>query len=133
MDEGQVELVALVAVGGALGSVARYGVSGIFTSSSFPWGTFTVNLTGSLVLAFLYFLSLERGFLSSDLRAFLFIGIFGGYTTFSTFSLETVNLYRGGQPALAALNVFLNGGVCLGGAFVGAVLAILLAGGLSWS
>jgi fluoride exporter len=125
MDAMQVRLVALVAVGGAAGSVARYGVSGIF-SGNFPWGTFVVNLTGCFLLGFLYYLSLGRGFLDSDSRAFLFVGVFGGYTTLSTFGLETVNLFRGGGPLDALLNVGLNGGVCVLGAFLGAALGLLL-------
>jgi CrcB protein len=125
MDAMQVRLVALVAVGGAAGSVARYGVSGIF-AGNFPWGTFVVNLTGCFLLGFLYYLSLGRGFLDSDSRAFLFVGVFGGYTTLSTFGLETVNLFRGGGPLYALLNVGLNGGVCVLGAFLGAALGLLL-------
>jgi fluoride exporter len=125
MDETQLELVAFIAAGGAIGSVARYGVSGLFPGN-FPWGTFVVNLTGTFLLGFLYYLSLGRGALSPDGRAFLFIGIFGGYTTLSTFGLETVNLFRGGGPLLSLLNVGLNGGVCVLGAFLGAALGLLL-------
>lgn len=128
MNEGQAELVALVALGGALGSVARYGVSGLLTKGDFPWGTFAVNLTGTFLLTFLYFLSLGRGFQTTNLRTFLFIGVFGGYTTFSTFGLETVTLFRGGELPSAALNIFLNAGVCLVGAFLGAAAGVLAGG-----
>jgi fluoride exporter len=129
MDLAEARLVALVAAGGAIGSVARYGVSGFLTRGDFPWGTFAVNLTGTFLLSLLFFVSLGRGFLSSDARTFLFVGVFGGYTTFSTFGLETVELVRAGTPALGALNFMLNAGVCLGGAFLGAVLGLWLGGG----
>lgn len=126
MDWNQLRLVLLVTVGGALGSVARYGVTGLLTRGNFPWGTFTVNFTGTFLLAFLFYLTLGRGFLASDLRTFLFVGIFGGYTTFSTFGLETTNLLREGQTYLAVLNIGLNGGVCIVGAIVGALLGQFL-------
>jgi fluoride exporter len=125
MDGTELRLIGLVAVGGAIGSVARYGITGIFPGN-FPWGTFTVNLTGCFLLGLFYYLSLGRGLLSPDARAFLFIGTFGGYTTFSTFGLETVNLFRGSNPLLAAFNVGLNGGVCVMGAFLGAALGLLI-------
>jgi CrcB protein len=125
MDATQVRLIGLVAVGGALGSVARYGVAGIFPGN-FPWGTFVVNLSGCFLLGFLYLLSLGRGFLTPETRGFLFIGVLGGYTTLSTFGLETVNLVRSSSPLLAVLNVGLNGGVCVLGAFLGAALGVLL-------
>ncbi len=105
MDETQAGLVALVAIGGAIGSVARYGVSGLLSRSDFPWGTFAVNLTGTFLLSFLYFLSLERGFQTTDLRTFLFVGVFGGYTTFSTFTYETLALLQDGERRRAAANV----------------------------
>ncbi len=133
MDETQAGLVALVAIGGAIGSVARYGVSGLLSRGDFPWGTFAVNLTGTFLLSFLYFLSLERGFQTTDLRTFLFVGVFGGYTTFSTFGLETVLLFRGGEVPMAALNILFNGGLCVLGAFLGAALGILLGGRVPWS
>jgi fluoride exporter len=124
MDAQQLRLLGIVALGGALGTLARYGASGWLTRGDFPWGTFFVNFTGTFLLAFLYYLSLERGLLSSDARSFLFIGVFGGYTTYSTYGLETTLLVRGGQVPSALLNIGLNGGVCLGGALVGAFIGL---------
>lgn len=128
MDTTQLRLILLVATGGAIGSVARYGVAGALDRASFPWGTFVVNLTGTFLLTFLYFLFLHRGTIGTSTRTFLFIGVFGGYTTFSTFGLETVTLFRSGSSLLGLLNIGLNGGVCLLGAFLGAAIGILVAG-----
>ena len=128
MDANQVRLVALVALGGAVGSVARYGVSGWLTRGPFPWGTFVVNLTGTFLLALLFYLSAARGYLPADTRTFLFIGVFGGYTTLSTFGLETTEMLRSSQIALASANIALNGGACLAGAVVGAMLGSALGG-----
>ncbi len=129
MDTHQLRLVLLVAAGGAIGSVARYGVAGSLDRASFPWGTFVVNLSGTFLLAFFFFLFLQRGAIPSDGRTFLFVGVFGGYTTFSTFGLETVTLFRSGTPLLGLLNIGLNGGVCLLGAFLGAAMGVLAGGG----
>ncbi len=126
MDASQVRLVALVGLGGALGSVARYEVSGILTRGDFPWGTFAVNFSGTFLLAVIYFASLDRGYVPADFRTFLFIGFFGGYTTFSTFGLETTALLRAGQTLLAGANFFLNAGLCLAGAVAGAALGVYL-------
>lgn len=128
MDSEQWLMVALVAAGGAIGSVARYGLSGLLTRGSFPWGTFFVNFSGTLLLALVFFLFLQGGHLDAGLRVFLFVGVFGGYTTFSTFGLETVNLFAEGQLAWAAVNVVLNAGLCLGGAFVGRAVGLWLGG-----
>lgn len=125
MDASQVRLVALVAAGGALGSVGRYAVSGLLTRGDFPWGTFAVNFTGTFALALLFFLFLGRGYLDPGARTFLFVGVFGGYTTFSTFGLETVNLLRSGSSWLATVNVGLNAGLCLVGAVAGAAIGTL--------
>lgn len=125
----QVRLVALVALGGAIGSVARYGVSGLLTRGDFPWGTFAVNLTGTFLLAFLFFLSFGRGYLGPEVRTFLFVGLFGGYTTFSTFGVETAALLRVGQLLPATVNIVLNAGVCLAGAVAGALVGIAAGGG----
>lgn len=124
MDLTQARLVGLVALGGAIGSAARYGVSGAFTRGDFPWGTFAVNFSGTFALAVLFFYALGRGDLSAEGRVFIFTGFFGGYTTLSTFGVETVTLFRDGQLWLGFLNVLLNGGVCVVGAFVGAAVGI---------
>ena len=128
MDWAQAKLVAFVAIGGAFGSVVRYFASGYVTRGDFPWGTFFVNITGSFLLAVVFFLASDRGFISSDLRAFVFIGIFGGYTTMSTFSLETVTLLSEGQLAWATGNILLNAGLCVVGAYLGRIMGILLGG-----
>lgn len=129
VDANELRLIALVAVGGAVGTLGRYGVTGLLTRGDFPWGTFVVNFSGTLLLALLFFLFLGRGYLGPELRTFLFVGVFGGYTTFSTFGLETVNFLRSGQPWLAGANVALNGGVCLLGAVVGAAVGTVLGAG----
>jgi fluoride exporter len=126
MDATQVRLIALVGLGGALGSIARYGMTGVLTRGDFPWGTFAVNFSGTFLLALLFFVSLDRGYLSPEIRTFLFVGIFGGYTTFSTFGLETATFFREGQAVLAGINILLNAGVCLLGAVVGAAIGFYL-------
>src|SRR6185437_1973360 len=96
-----------VALGGALGSVARYGVSGWagrLAGGIFPYGTMTVNVTGAILIGILAALSLPEGrvLLPPSGRLFAMTGICCGYTTFSTFSLETVNLMRDGEAWAAA-------------------------------
>ena len=126
METEEIILVALVAVGSAIGGVSRYAVTGLPTRDDFPWGTFAVNFSGTFLVAVLFYFFLGRGYLSSDVRTFLFVGIFGGYTTFSTFGLETVNMIREGETVLAGWNIFLNAGLCLLGAVAGAALGVFL-------
>jgi len=82
--------------GGAIGALLRYFISGAvhsFTDSMFPWGTLTVNLIGSFVAGFVWCLS-EDIMIAPHIKTFIFIGILGALTTFSTYMLETLNLFR---------------------------------------
>ncbi len=88
-----------IAVFGVIGTFARYGVQGLLfraTGAGFPWGTFVVNVTGSFLVGFIARFGTETATLSPDLRVGLLVGLCGGYTTFSTFSFETVRLLQEG-------------------------------------
>lgn len=114
--------VAAVAVGGAGGATARYLVTqGVqqWLGRGFPWGTLVVNVLGSLALGMLYVLFLERWSAPGTLRAVLMVGFLGAFTTFSTFSVDTVNLLGQGEPLKAALNVIGNVTLCLLVAWLG--------------
>lgn len=104
--------VLFVALGGALGSVLRYLLStwtqSISRSIDFPYGTLAVNLVGCLVIGFLSYLAESRGAFTVESRAFVFIGILGGFTTFSSFGNETLNLLRDGERLNALANVGAN-------------------------
>ncbi len=97
----------LIAVGGSLGAIARYGLSTFVyhtTSETFPWGTLVVNLTGSFAIGVVIEL-FESAIIPTEWRSFITIGFLGAYTTFSTYTLETVNLLRDGELKLATLNI----------------------------
>ncbi|MGD9842916.1 MAG: CrcB family protein, partial [Steroidobacteraceae bacterium] len=105
-----------IALGGALGSMGRFACSEWIHSrwSAFPWGTLLVNVVGSLLIGALAGLSESgRWLLPLNLRQFLMIGMLGGFTTFSSFSLQTLMLARGGSVLLAGLNVMASVGLCL--------------------
>jgi CrcB protein len=113
-------LYLLIALGGALGSVARFFLSGLVANqfgATFPWGTLVINVTGSFVIGFFFTLTEPggRAFASSNTRQFVMTGLCGGYTTFSAFSLQTLNLAREGEWFHAGANT------------VGSVVACLLA------
>ncbi|HJR68555.1 MAG TPA: fluoride efflux transporter CrcB [Gammaproteobacteria bacterium] len=113
-----------VAVGGALGSVARYACSGLavrWLGGGFPWGTLFVNIAGSFVIGVLAALVTADGrpALGPDARAFFIVGILGGFTTFSSFSLETLNLARSGALGAAAANAGLSLVSCLAAVWLG--------------
>lgn len=100
-----------VAVGGALGSVLRYGAGGViqrWNGSDWPMGTLTVNILGSFVIGFLAQMILARGIMSPQARLFVMVGLLGGFTTFSTFSLETLRLVQQGGWLPAAANVLFS-------------------------
>jgi CrcB protein len=102
-----VAIPLLIALGGAIGSVARYALAGAvhrFASPYFPYGTFVVNITGCLVFGAIFALSEQRFVIGPPVRAFLLIGVLGGFTTFSSFTFETFQLVRDGEMLLAAAN-----------------------------
>jgi len=107
----------LVAIAGAAGALARYGIGVRFGGRSFPWATLGINLTGSLLLGFLMKFSLDRGWTDTTTVP-LAIGFIGAYTTFSTFSYETFNLARNDRSGLAAAYVIAS--------VVGGVLAAVI-------
>lgn len=110
------EKLLLVAAGGAVGAVCRYALSGVvqnrWPESTFPWGTMVVNVAGCLAIGFLWILVAEKSALSPRWQLLLATGLLGAFTTFSTFSLETVELINKGQWLTAGGNV--AGSVVLG-------------------
>ena len=113
----------LVGIGGAFGSILRYSVSGLVQdlskSIAFPYGTLVVNLIGCLTIGFLSQLAESRGYFTAETRALVFVGILGGFTTFSTFGNETMNLWRDGESAFAALNIVAHLVLGLGAVWLG--------------
>jgi CrcB protein len=97
------DVLLAIGAGGALGSLARYGIGELasWPGRGFPWATFVENVSGSLALGGLVVLLLEVWPPHRHLRPFLGVGLLGGYTTFSTYMLETRELLAGGQPAVA--------------------------------
>ncbi|MGH7071365.1 MAG: fluoride efflux transporter CrcB [Acetobacteraceae bacterium] len=117
-----------VALGGALGSMARYGISvGMLrlTGPRFPWGTLLINIGGSFVIGFFGVLSSATGRLPApeEIRVFVLVGICGGFTTFSSFSQQTFHLFRGGETLLGCLYIVGSVVLCLIGVSLGVMLA----------
>ena len=119
-----------IGLGGFAGSVVRYLVSGwaqtISTSVTFPYGTLAVNVLGCLVIGVLSYLADARGLFSAEARLFLFVGVLGGFTTFSTFGNETLNLIRDGEMLVASLNVAANVVLCLLAVWAGRAGALVI-------
>jgi CrcB protein len=118
-----------IAVGGALGSVGRFWCSGIVARAfgeTFPWGTIVVNIVGSFVIGFFNTFSGPDGrvMVGSTGRQFVMAGICGGYTTFSSFSLQTLSLARDGQWLHATGNVLLSVATCLFAVWAGHAAAL---------
>jgi len=107
-----------VALGGALGSVARYWLSGVVARAvgeTFPWGTILINVSGSFVIGFVATLTAPDGrfLVAPDARIFVMVGLCGGYTTFSSFSLQTLTLARDGEWLWAGGNILISVALCL--------------------
>jgi len=117
----------IIGAGGCLGAIFRYlvagGVQSLAKSSSFPFGTMTVNVTGCLLIGIGGGLMENRQLFSPEWRAFLFLGMLGSFTTFSTFSLETLNLVETGQAARALVNILASVTLCIGAAGLGVLAA----------
>jgi CrcB protein len=119
----------VVMLGGALGTGARFWASGIIAQRAedvFPLGTLVVNVTGSFIIGFFAtFTDPEGPFLvRPQFREFFMIGLCGGYTTFSSFSLQTLDLVRDGDWLKAGVNTLLSIGCCLAAVWVGRTLAL---------
>lgn len=124
------KLLALAMLGGGIGAGTRYlvnaGVARLL-GTTFPWGIFVINVTGSILMGLLAGFLAAREFEVVPLRTFLATGILGGYTTFSAFSLDFANLLREGQPIEAALYVVGSVGLSLAGVLAGLWLARMIA------
>lgn len=118
--------VLLVALGGAIGSVARFKLSGWVlqqtTNARFPASTFVINVVGCTVAGLLAGMAVKQEVFSPAARVFLFTGLLGGFTTFSAFGLETLLLFKRGEAAVALANVALSIVVGLGAAWLGYAL-----------
>jgi CrcB protein len=126
-----IQIYLAVAAGGALGTAARYFVSGIVANAfgqTFPWGTLIINVTGSFVIGFFAVLTGPDGRLlvSGTTRQFVMVGLCGGYTTFSSFSFQTLNLINDGEWLAAGGNIAGSVILCLFFVWLGAVAATAL-------
>lgn len=120
-----------VALGAALGGIMRYWVSGVAArlgAETFPWGTLFINVSGSLFLGFFATLTGPEGraIVQPGTRLFVMTGVCGGFTTFSTFSLETLRLAQDSEWGYAGLNAGLSLILCLAGVWAGHLLAVAI-------
>ena len=119
--------ILVIGVGGFVGSILRYLLSGFVQqlsgSAAFPLGTFAVNVVGCIVIGFLAYVADIHAGLSSLQRAFLIIGVLGGFTTFSAFANESMSLLQDGESWLALLNIVGQVVLCLGAVWLGRYIA----------
>lgn len=125
----------LIAIGSALGGMARYFFTGVITTltgGTFPYGTIFVNITGALAIGFIATITGPDGRLlvGTPARQFMMVGICGGYTTFSSFSLETFYLMQAGEWTAAAANAICSVLICLGAVWLGHIAAAALSRGV---
>jgi CrcB protein len=121
-----------VAIGGALGSMARFWLANtmaVLTGAEFPWGTLLINIIGSFVISFFGLLTgTARQFaVPNEVRVFVTVGLCGGFTTFSSFSIQTVELVRTGETARASLYIAASVTLCLAACALGFWSAALIA------
>ncbi len=127
METSKLDKALWVGAGGFIGSVLRYVIGGLvqsaFPGSVFPYGTLVVNATGCLVIGCISQLVESHQAFGPGARAFLVVGILGGYTTFSTFGNETVNLLRDGQRLAAGINIGAHLALALSAVWLGRLTA----------
>ncbi|MDF1758324.1 MAG: fluoride efflux transporter CrcB [Legionellaceae bacterium] len=115
--------ILLIFIGAGLGGVSRYGVSNFtywIIGRQFPYGTLFVNASGSFLIGLLFVVIMGRySVIGPQLRSFLLIGFLGGYTTFSSFSLETINMFESGAWVGGVLNILLNVLICISLTWIG--------------
>ena len=114
-----------VALGGALGSVFRYMLSNVvarLAGEAMPWGTLLVNVLGSFVIGWFAIVTASGGRVAAtpEFRTFVMVGVCGGFTTFSSFSLQTLALFEDGEPLRGSANVLLSVALCLASVWLGA-------------
>ena len=121
--------VLMVGLGGFMGAILRFSVSGFvqgwFRSVNFPYGTLVVNLVGCFLIGGLSYAAELRGLLSAEARSFVFVGLLGAFTTFSTFGDDTVRLFREGEDILSYLNIGLHLVLGLAAVWLGQTLVSL--------
>lgn len=119
----------LVSAGAAIGGALRYGISTYIQKNQsviFPYGTLLVNIIGSFLLGIIMFYLNEKDLIGNEIRLFLTVGLCGGFTTFSTFSYETLMLIRDSELLLAFYNVILNLVLCLAGIYIAYLISKLI-------
>lgn len=114
-----------IAGGGALGAILRFLMSShiyrLF-GRDFPYGTLAVNVLGSFLMGIFFIFIIERGMLSAEWRSIIIVGFLGAFTTFSTFSIETLTLLESGELSRAVLNIFLSVALCLAATWLGLLM-----------
>ncbi len=125
-----------VAIGGALGSMARFWLANamaVWTGADFPWGTLLINVIGSFVISFFGMLTgtAARFAVPYEARIFVTVGLCGGFTTFSSFSLQTIDLLRTGQPFRAVLYIAASVILCLAACALGFAAATAITGAVT--
>lgn len=124
--------ILFIALAGALGALSRYGLSGLsqrIAGTGFPYGTLFINITGSLLIGYIMQVALNSDIIPNSLRVIITIGFLGAFTTFSTFSYETVKFLEEGYWLLSAVNIVANVGLSILATLLGMLLGRITLGG----